>query len=101
MTEFEKCAREYCEVKVRQVDLNRLIRLLPCLVEGERQPYSDGYRNAPPCWVDIDEGAICLVEACENCETTYPLLQERRNLGSRMPNLAKKMYAAYRQEVCP
>ncbi len=102
MTEFEKVAREYCDVKVRQVDLNRLIRLCPCSVEGDPIPGDEGY-NAyqPACWLDIDEGGICLDEACENCQTTYPLAQERRRLGVKLPNLAKKMYRAYRREVCP
>jgi hypothetical protein len=99
MTEFEKCAREYCDVKVRQVDLKRLIRLSPCSVEGEPKIYE--YGTHPPCWVEIDEGAICLDEACENCQATYPLAQERRRLGVKLPNLAKKMYATYREEVCP
>lgn len=102
MTEFEKCAREYCEVKVRQVDLNRRIRKLPCEFEGDPVPGDEGY-NAyqPACWLDIDRGAICLDEACESCETTYPLLKERRALGPRLPNLAKAMYRAYRKEMKP
>ena len=102
MTEFEKVAREYCDVKVRQVDLNRLIRLAPCSAEGDPIPGDEGYTdNQPPCWVDIDDGGICLDQACENCQATYPLAQERRRLGVKLPNLAKAMYRAYRKEKMP
>ncbi len=100
MNEFERRAREYCEVKVRAVDLNRLIRLSPCDVEGERRADGHGgFENTPPCWWDIDEGAISLDEACESCQTTYPLLIQRRLLGLRIPNLAKAMYRQFRSEV--
>ena len=88
--EFERCAREYCEVKVRHVDLNRLIRLAPCEFEGDP--------DCRPCWLEIEEGAICLDEACESCQTTHPLVEQRRALGKRIPNLAKAMYATLRKE---
>ncbi len=102
MTEFEIYAREYCKVKIKQVDLNRLIRKRPCLVEGDPVPGDEGYNvYQPACWLDIDKGAICLDQACENCEVIYPLLEERRALGPKLPNLAKAMYRAYRKEACP
>ena len=88
---FLHAALAYCDVKVRQVDLNRLIRLLPCEVEGDP--------DCRPCWIEIDEGAIYLTDACNNCQTTYPLLQKRRDLGVQLPNLAKKMYVLYRHEI--
>lgn len=93
MNEFEKCAREYCEVKVRTIDLNRLIRLAPC--EFEKDP------DTQPCWWEIDEGAISLDEACENCQTTYLILKQRRILATRVPNLAKAMYRVFRAEKMP
>jgi len=93
MNEFERRAREYCEVKVRAVDLQRLIRLSPCEFNGGP--------DTPWCSIEIDEGSISLDEACKNCQTTYPLLEQRRILGFRIPNLAKAMYAAFRKEVTP
>lgn len=100
MNEFEKCAREYCDVKVQHVDLKRLILLLPCQVEGDPIP-GESWDNEPPCWMEIDEGAICLDEACENCQTTRPMVERRRELGKRLPNLAKAMYRAFRAEMRP
>ncbi len=101
MNEFEKVAREYCDVKVAHVDLNRLIRLSPCTEEGGARPGDHQYEYQPPCWTEFDEGAIALDECCENCQTTIPLVEQRRQLGERLPNLAKKMYREFRSEVTP
>lgn len=92
-TEFEKLAWEYCEVKVRVVDLRRLVAKLPCEVEGDP--------DCRPCWMEYDEGAITLEECCESCQTTRPLVDERRRLAVALPNLAKKMYAEFRKGVTP
>lgn len=95
---FLHAALRYCGVKVRHVDLNRLIRLAPCEEHGTPRPGDYGYsEGTPPCWEEIDEGSICLDEACENCQATYPLLQERRELGRQVPPLAKKMYREFRK----
>jgi hypothetical protein len=97
MSEFETCAREYCDVKVRHVDLKRLIHKLPCKSENRRRfSYSEESEN--PCWWDYGEGSITLDEACENCQITIPQVKERGHLGKLLPNLAKAMYAAYRAE---
>ena len=90
MNEFEKAAREYCEVKVRVVDLRRRVAKLPCEWEGDP--------DCRPCWVEYDEGAISLDEACESCQTTRPLVDERRRLAVALPNLAKAMYREFRKE---
>lgn len=98
MTEFEKCAREYCEVKVQHVGLKRLIWMLPC-TEEERDGTGrwDEGPPAAPCWHEMDEGAICIEEACENCQKTHPMVERRRELGKQLPNLAKAMYRAFRE----
>ena len=97
MSEFEKCAREYCDVKVRFLDLQRMMRKLPCEFENGGRYNDEGIEN--PCWLDYREGGITLDEACENCQTTIPQVEERRRLGKLVPNLAKAMYAAYRAEI--
>jgi hypothetical protein len=88
---FLHAALDYCDVKVGCVDLNRLIRLAPC--EWGRDADSDA------CWVEMDVGNLNLDEACENCQTTYPLLLQRRELARHLPNLAKKMYRLFRLEI--
>ena len=89
---FVHAALRYCDVKVQAVDLQRLIRLAPC--EWGRDV------DCEVCWVEMDVGNFFnLDEACENCQMTYPLLEQRRALGKRLPNLAKKMYAAFRNEM--
>ena len=98
MSEFEKCAREYCDVKVCYVDLQRMIRKLPCEF-GNRRRYSYDEGTENPCWLDYREGGITLDEACENCQITIPKSEDRSRLGRLLPNLAKAMYAAYRAEI--
>ena len=98
MSEFEKCAREYCDVKVRFLNLQRMMRKLPCEFENRsRYRYDEEPDN--PCWLDYRGGCITLDEACENCQTTIPQAKERRRLGKLLPNLAKAIYAAYRAEI--
>lgn len=95
MNEFEKCAREYCEVKIRYNELRRKIWKLPCTEECASS-WGDG--GTTPCWYEYRDGGITIEEACENCATSIPMAEERSELGKRLPNLAKAMYRAFREE---
>ena len=99
MTDFETAAREWCAVRIEYLEALRKCRELPCEFADHR-PQSFDCEVEQPCWIEIPGfGELPLDERCDNCQERERFYMRRAELGKRLPNLAKRMYAAFRREA--
>ena len=87
---FEDEALEYCRNRVEWLEIKRAMAATPC--EYQDDP------DCVPCWLAEREGHIINAdEFCETCTGNNDNRDRRLVLGTRMPNLMKRMLRAYRE----
>ncbi len=86
-------ARAYCRNRVEWLDIKRAMAATPCEYRGDP--------DCRPCWLAEREGEIDRDEFCKACAGNNDNRDRRLVLGTKMPNLMKRMLRAYREEVDP
>ena len=91
MADFTQEAENYCRNRVEWLAIKRAMAATPCEYEGDP--------DSMPCWLAIREHEHRFSEAdfCAACEGNTHNRERRLELGTRMPNLMKRMLRAYRE----
>lgn len=108
MTEFEKCAREYCEARLMYLDLKKQIRAKAAECDSLEEVNEPEHEYNPviigtPCWLETDGygDQLSVEDRCEACQENQVLVEKRRAIGRKLAGLAMAMYRAFQQEVRP